>query len=72
MENIMNRFYEGYMAAILELREASLDFPNKISKIEWLKQSIETFINDPPDNSFGEGFLQLLIEELEMTEGYTK
>jgi hypothetical protein len=67
MENIMNRFYEGYMAASLELKEASLDFPDRISKIKWLKRSIETFINDPPDNSFGEGFLKLLIEELEMT-----
>jgi hypothetical protein len=55
------------MAASLELKEASLDFPDRISKIKWLKRSIETFINDPPDNSFGEGFLKLLIEELEMT-----
>ena len=65
-ENKMNRFYEGYMAASLELGEASLDFPDKVSQIKWLKRSVETFTNDPPDNSFGEGFLQLLIEELEM------
>jgi len=62
----VNRFYEGYMAASLELNEASLDFPDKVSQIKWLKRSIKTFTNDPPNNSFGEGFLQLLIEEFEM------